>query len=259
VRSLEFGRGEAGRLLYAAMSSQLFVWDLVELRLLWTLPVGAEILSLASCPLSGHLAVLAKDHVRVLNTWERSTVATVGDVHAAGGGAVYGVRDGQAHLYYITYTGLVKRIGRRRSSWESGPEVFYPVKAATAGGLTLPKASGRTASEISAVQRSSGGNEDVAALLSVPLHALPAPSLLARSFLQGRLAALPRLAAPALMLTPDEAAASSSRAGDRRLAATRIQNIFQAEQKPAQPLDLKSFAAMLKKTSGGNKNLSEKH
>ena len=250
VRCLEFGRGQGCRLLYAAMKSQLFVWDLVSLDLVWTVPVVGEIVFLTSCPLTGHLAVLAKDHVTLLNTWDRATVATVPDVHATGG-AVYGVSDGQANLYYVTYNGLVKKIGPRQdqSRLQRAQTIAIQAKPAAAG-LLLPKASGRTGQEIAAQSRAGGDGEDVAALLSVPLHALPATSLLARSFLLGRVSALPRLRAPAAG-SPEETAAFT--AGDQLKATQRIQNIFQTEKKPAPELDIKSFVVLLKKSFGDKK------
>ena len=257
VRSLEFGRGPASRLLYAALANHVYIWDLLPMQLVWSLAVGGEILSLASCPLTGQLAVLAKDHVTLLNTWDRSIVATVRDVHAtAGGGAVYGVTEGQADLYYVTYTGLVKRIGPRRDRANPSQEALPAVGQAAAsavGPLALPKASGRTGEEIAAQTRSSAaGGEDVAALLSVPLHALPAPSVLAKSFLYGRVVGLPKLKAPALA-TPEEATAVKNQ--DKLLADKRIRSIFQTEKKKSPPLDLKSFAVLLRKSASDNKNI----
>jgi hypothetical protein len=224
------------------VKNKLYIWDLVLLSLVWTVPMASEILSLTSCPLTGHLAVLARDHVSLLNTWERSTVATVQDVHATGS-AVYGVSEGQAYLYYVTYGGLIKKIGPRQDR----SRVPAVPMAAKSTGLILPKASGRTGSEVVAQTRVGSLSEDVAALLSVPLHALPAASVLAKGFLHGRVAGLskPRTAT---LGAPGEAVAFKM--GDQLKAVQRIRNIFQPEKKSGPMLDLKAFALLLKKTPG---------
>jgi hypothetical protein len=251
ISCVEFGRGNASRLLFSAVKNQLYVWDLISLELVWRFSAPANILSLTSCPLTGYLASLAKDHVTILNTWDRAKVATVPDVHATGG-AVYGVSEGKSHLYYVTYAGLVKRIGpRQEQSWSQRQVVAAPAKPAV--GLVLPKASGRMGAEVAAQLRTGGGGEDVAAMLSVPLHALPPASLMARSFLLSRVTALPRLRAP--VVENAEAGAEAS-AVDQRNAVQRIKRVLQADKKPTQELDLKSFTSLLK-TNANVKKISD--
>ena len=240
IGNIEFGRGfECGTYLYATTDNLLCVWDLLSLRRVWSVELDEEPLTLASEAASGNLAVVTKNTISILDSREKAVLAKFDDVNATGG-AVYGRLAGANVLYFLTYTGLIKTIGRKSMRPELIPESGKPERAnQIANPLLSAQKKSAAPTEIMA-ETTSKADTDLMALLTVPLHAVPACSALAASFLSNRLAALPKL-----RTTPkiDENTNTSTLDDDQTVR--KIKQIF-SSQKPIPPLEFNAYCKLLK-------------
>jgi NET1-associated nuclear protein 1 (U3 small nucleolar RNA-associated protein 17) len=118
VLCLQFGRHSSSRLLVSASSTSLTTWDILTLSPIWVLPLPASSppLLLIACPSTPRLAVVHKDVIMILDPTSQTVLARLPDVNCTGA-AVFApnttTADPVSCLYYVTYRGVVKRVGPR--------------------------------------------------------------------------------------------------------------------------------------------------
>lgn len=189
ITQIEFGKGiKHGAYLYACTDSALCVWDLLTIRKLWYVTLEGETLNITSDIVTGNLAVVSKDAIKILDPVEQKELITFSNVNATGG-AVFGKYRNVDVLYFLTYNGLIKTIGPKLQKLKN----IHP--KTTSVGTTHPLLAAHksevTPMEIVA-ETVRGTSEDLNALLTVPIHALPSTSALAPSFIAKRIRALPK-------------------------------------------------------------------
>ena len=192
VTCLEFGKGYfEKKYLYAANKDTLCVWDLLTLSRVYSIPLTCAALNLVSDQVSGHLAVICKESIAILDTTNQRQVAKFEGVNSTGG-AVYASFKNRRQLFFLTFDGLIRSIGPKVKSVVTAKNrlVEKPIHP-----LFIAKSAGTVTSEIAAEVRKPVC-EDLDAILSVPLHALPSNSLLAPTFLANRILSLPKTQLP---------------------------------------------------------------
>ena len=107
--------------------------------------------------------------------------------------------------------------------------------------ILATRASGEAAKE--AEQWSRPDNQDLEALTTLPLHAVPAPSLLQKSFLTSRLVGLPKRNIAAGQAAGCDTETESFVTSKKM---QKYKNLFRQEPKESEEIDLKSFSKLLK-------------
>ena len=234
VTRLEFGKGtNHSSFLYSATDSLVSIWDLMSIECKWSIQLRG-CLNVLSDPVSGKVALITKDAIRLVDPINNVVTHKFTDVNATGG-AVYVTSNNQSVLYFLTYNGLIKSIG-----FKVKKDDFKNVKFAEKlkNPLFLVKASAVIPMEISAEVPGSVP-DDIGTILSVPLHAIPSNSALAHSFLANRLLALPKTQV-LMNLAPGE---------DLQIETLnqikKIREVFTRENKSLE-LDFKSFCTLIK-------------
>jgi len=197
VVSLQFGRHSSSRLLMTATPSTLITWDLLTLSPTWRLPLttSPSPTALHPCPSSSRLAVIHKDLLLVLDPSTQTVLASLPSVNCTGAAvfapnAAFTPNDPsqpRTCLYFINYSGVMKRVGpklavkRRKTPLVEQASVLK----------TLIK--GKDTERKVESWDKAGRNDDLEAFLSLPVNAVPAPSVLQNMMMKNRLLALPKL------------------------------------------------------------------
>jgi len=201
VVSLQFGRYASSRLLLTATHSTLITWDLLTLAPTWRLPLttSPSPVSLHPCPSSSRVAVIHKDLILVLDPSSQSVLATLPSVNCTGAAvfapnAAYTPSDAsqpRTCLYFINYSGVMKRVGPKLAAKRRNTPLVEQASVLK----TLIKGKGDGRKEVDSWEMA-GRNDDLEAFLSLPVNAVPAPSLLQNMMMKNRLLALPKLRKP---------------------------------------------------------------
>jgi hypothetical protein len=245
VAGLAFGRGPSARLLLAASGSLLQAWDLLTLSPAWSLALQASPHThLVPSPTAPLLALVQKDQVVLLSTATGQPEHTVEDTNCTGGAAW--LPDPQAAagsaLHFLPYSGELKRLGSvHLPSAETpvGPGALSShLGRLVAGGVA---ATGPAPALWTAARR----QDDIEAVLSLPLHALPPPSQLAAGLVRARLLGLPRIKPTA---TGHKVSGTSADA-EMRKKVEKLESAFKFEEDPVESLNFKAFCKLFKNTS----------
>jgi len=236
ITRIEFGNGiKHGAYLYACTNSALCVWDLLTIRKLWYVPLEEETLNITSDIATGNLAVVSKDQIKILDPVKQKELITFSAVNATGG-AVFGKYRNVSVLYFLTYNGLVKTIGPKIQKLEDirpeelSADTKHPLLSAHKSAVTPMEIAAETVRETS---------EDLNALLTVPLHALPSTSALAPSFIAKRIRALPKS-----QILPNLASEASNRPQQNN-EERRIKQMFSPDIRDVS-LDFNSYCKIFK-------------
>lgn len=235
VACLEFGKGvKHGSLLFAATNGTLGIWDLLTLGRIWSVSLQGETLNLVSDPSAGHLAVITKDLITIVDPLQKTEVGTFVGVNTTGG-AVYAKYRNQSYLFFLTYSGLIKCIG---SKIKRKPVLDSKISLKASNPFLTNRTSTVSPMEISAEVRQPI-SEDLGSILSAPLHAIPSNSALAPSFLCNRILSLPKTQARSAFPNVEETKSESSN------EIRKIKQVFHREVKPTN-LEFDVFCKLFK-------------
>ena len=245
VVTMAFGRGEVARMLFSATSSKVTAWDLLTLRPVWGLSLEASPHTrLLPCPTSPLMAILQKDVLLLLSSTTGSTVHRLEGTNSTGGGAW--LPDSRAKagssLHFLTFSGQLQRLGGPPPPVSETPLASH--SPGTLGAALATKGGVAARAQETRQWTRARQEQDLEALLCLPLHALPPPSQLRASLVKARLVALPRLR--------PVASKSGVVGGGREEAGKqvdRINNAFKFEEEPAKEMNLKEFCKLLKTTN----------
>jgi len=250
IVSLQFGNKAASRLLITVTDSHLTTWDLLTLSVTWSLPLPTTSpLLLAACPASSHLAVVHKNLILILDPSSHSVLARLPDVNCTGA-AVFGRNSAyspndpsqpQTCLYFMNYSGIMKRVGPKVR--QSRPESRVVEQWSALKSLLKPQRKEKR-EEVEQWSRA-GSNQDIEAMLALPLHAVPSTSCLQNTLVRNRVLALPKLRLPVSTST-----SSCDSDQFKQLVQSRkvekYEDVFKFKLELTPEQDLKSFCKLLK-------------
>jgi len=239
---LQFGRASSSRFLITVSQSSLTTWDLLTLSTTWHLPlVSSPHLHLAPCPTTNHIALVQKDVIMILDPSRKTVVESLRDVNCTGA-AVFS-KTNPSYLYFINYCGVVKRVGPKLDTSKANTRVYKSRSALR----TLLESKGKVVGKKEEYEKwtTSGGNDDIEALLSLPVHTLPAPSSLQNCLLKNRVLGLPKL----VLSTGEEDKSEQRGQLEKNRQQKKFQQVFnfKLEGKEDAESDLKAFSKKLRK------------
>jgi len=241
ITSLVFGTNSCLRQLYTTTSTSIVVWDLLTLSPEWTLPLSpSPHTTLIPCPTSPLLALVQKDSITILSPTTKSTISTFQNTNCTGGAAWVPNKTSGCSLYFLTYSGQLTKIGLPTATIAKTP--IQPAANVFQSLLTKGGVAGKDNSSTPQFTRARI-MQDIDALLSLPLHTVPPPSQLKTTLVRNRLIGLPKLRRGKVVekvKVDDEEKVKQQR---------KIEDVFKFERKEEDPLDLKSFCKLLKKSS----------
>merc|ERR1719153_164704 len=247
ISSLAFGCGAQARLVFSVTSSKLVSWDLLNLSPAWTLTLDSSPYTrLFPCPTSSLLALVQKDCVILVSSQTGEVIHKQQETNSSGGAAwLQDIKSvsGSA-LYFLTYSGQLQRLGSHyiTSSHQT------PLQSVPSHLGSLLSAKGGTADNktvIATKQWTTARQEDdIEAVLSLPLHALPPPSQLKMTLVRNRLLALPKLRSVKSNRFDLEAKTDVV----TRKKIEKFNAAFKFEMDTPEQMNLKSFCKLLKST-----------
>ena len=241
ITSLVFGTNSAVRNLVTASASILVVWDLLMLQPKWTVTLSpSPHTKLFPCPTSSLLAVVQKDSVMIVSPDTKSVVKSFQNTNCTGGAAWVPNRMSGSSLFFLTYSGHLTKIGPNTKQAKR-----TPILPTTNMLQTMLSIGGASTKEDPNVTLYTKGKvmADIDALLSLPLHTVPPPSQLTSTIVKNRLVALPKQRPVGLVEKVEVVDESKVK------QLNKIEDVFKFEEGEREPLDLKSFCKLLKKSS----------
>lgn len=242
ITSLVFGSNSTVRQLYTSSSSSVVVWDLLTLSPEWTLSLTpSPHTSLSTSPSSPLLALVQKDTITIVSPLTKSIIKTFQNTNCTGGATWVPNKVSGSSLFFLTYSGQLTKIGPPSKAvtltpMQTQPNVFQ----------TLLSKSGVASKETLSMTQYTRTKimHDIEALLSLPLHTVPPPSQLRTTLVRNRLLALPKLRRGKVVENANE-----MKDEDKMKKLMKIEDVFKFEEKETEPLDLKSFCKLLKKST----------
>jgi len=243
ITSLVFGTNSSSmRHLFTTTSTKMVVWDLLTLSPDWTLSITPSLhTSLCLSPTSPYLALVQKDSIIIISPSAKSVISTFTGTNCTGGAAWVPNKISGSSLYFLNYSGQLFKIGLPTTSVAQTPiqpneNIFHSILAK--GGVVQQKTS--STSQFTRARTM----HDIEALLALPLHTVPPPSQLRSTIVRGRLVALPKLRRGK---APDKVYVEDDEQTMKQIR--KIENVCKFDSQETEPLDLKSFCKLLKKTS----------
>jgi len=244
ITGLEFGRGTCSRYLYTTSHSLFITWDLITLSPCWCLNLApsphTRITQSSSFPL---VALTQKDTITILSPSTQTTLATIRDVNCTGGCDWLG-----QELYFLKYSGEMIRLSRERREAPVNTAIMTRPGADITHWLLTPRSGTNEGGGGGAPSTQGRVMRDIESLLTLPLHTVPATSQLSNTIIRNRLIEQPRQRRRRNFRSSGEEEGGEGVSEDVAKRKQKINDIFKFEAPVIEPLELKSFCKLLKKS-----------
>jgi len=243
ITSLVFGTSSSSlRHLYTITSTKMVVWDLLTLSPEWTMSITPSLhTTLCLSPTSPHMAVVQKDSIIIISPSTKSVISTFTNTNCTGGAAWVPNKTSGSSLYFLSYSGKLSKIGP-----PTNIVINTPIQPTENIFQSILSKGGVVKQDMSSTPQYTRARtmHDIEALLALPLHTVPPPSQLRTTIVRNRLVALPKLRRGKVVekvnVEEDEKKVKQIK---------KIENVCKFDLKETDPLDLKSFCKLLKKSS----------
>ena len=177
ITNLVFGRNTCSRYLFSCSLSNMIMWDLITLSPAWSLPLSPSLhTSISQSPSLPLAAVIQKDTIQIISPNTMSIIKTFDNVNCSGGADWL-----DDSLYFLKYSGELIKASRDNFDAVSDNTVMDTL---TGNSWMMKTGINSTYSFKVEPKTRSRQIQDLESMLALPLHTVPAPSVLSQTLVR---------------------------------------------------------------------------